>query len=256
LAVAANEEQQIDQQALQFVRQFQSLERAELYFLSEVCQIDKDVTTKLKAGVEQRAKAAARKFSSTQHRMMRGQGEAGGHQDARSLTQEGIYEALKAQGPPDEVAKYEKQVKLRAEFRKSAAVRNLVGKLDRELVLSEAQREKFLEVLKDKWDDAWGRSMQLFIYGEQYYPLIPDSIVLPHLDAMQKEIWRGLPKQQNNIFFNGLGMMGNEIDEFPADDAEAQAVPQLEAVQEIRVIAVDAAPADEEPAGEAKGNEP
>jgi len=87
--------------------------------------------------------------------------------------------------------------------------------------------------------------MQLLIYGEQYFPLVPDALVLPHLDAMQKEIWRGLPKNQNNIFFSGLGMMGNEIEEFPADDAGAQAAPGEQPVMAVEVIAVEATAVEE-----------
>ena len=251
--VAAAEEQQIDQQALQFLRQFQSLEKAELFFLSEVCGIDRDVTSKLKAESANRAKSAARKFAAGQQRMMRGQAEGGGYLDARRLVQDGMHEALKGAATPEQLGRYEKQIAERAEYRKGAAIRNLVARLDRELVLSVEQRDKFIDVLKEKWDDNWGRSMQLFMYGEQFYPVIPDAIVLTLLDPMQKEIWRGQQRNQNNIFFNGLGMMGNEIEDFPWDDPDGQ--PAAEGERPAAAAAIDFVDG-EQASEEVKGRDP
>jgi hypothetical protein len=241
-------EQQIDQQAQQFIRQFAALHHAELFFLTEMCGTDPQIVAKLKENGDARVKAAARAYAATQQRMMRQPNERTGFADPRGLIQEEIHKELKSLASPEQLATYESQVARRAKARRSAAVRNLVSKLDRDLVLSAEQRAKLLETLLDRWDDSWGRVMQLFIYGDQYFPSVPDELVAPHLNATQMEIWRSIPKHNQSIFFSGLGLMGNEIEDFPWDGEaalnEANGAVRVEAVE-----AVETAVPDKEEAG-------
>jgi hypothetical protein len=68
-----------------------------------------------------------------------------------------------------------------------------------------------------RWDDSWCQSLETLLYGDQYYPRLPDDVVTPHLDAKQKEIWHGA-RQNQNVFF---GFVGNMLpNEDPSEDKE------------------------------------
>jgi hypothetical protein len=82
---------------------------------------------------------------------------------------------------------------------------NLVAKVDRVLILTAEQRDQLTEVLQTNWNDAWNQ-LQMLMYGEQYFPLMPDAKILPLLTATQKAVWRGIPKGQVHFGFD-LGMM-------------------------------------------------
>jgi len=82
-----------------------------------------------------------------------------------------------------------------------------VARFDQQLVLTAGQRERLIESLAAHWQDAWGQALPLFMHGAQFMPrIIPDSVVLPLLDETQKTVWRGLPKQNQQVFWGNLAL--------------------------------------------------
>ena len=79
--------------------------------------------------------------------------------DPRRLIEEGLVQALKSQLPAEQAARYQEELTKRAASRKRLALRNLVARLDHDLVLSPDQRDKISESLAAHWDDSWGQSL-------------------------------------------------------------------------------------------------
>ena len=98
--------------------------------------------------------------------------------------------------PAEQATLYQEERAKRSASRKQLIVRNLVARLDHELVLSAEQRDQLSESLSSHWDDAWGQSLEMFMYDYAVLPPIPDQYIAPYLSEAQKRIWRDrLPPQ-------------------------------------------------------------
>ncbi len=134
----------------------------------------------------------------------------------------------------DQVAKYKKEFAARDEFRKQATIDEMTAMLDEGLLLDDEQRDKIRQSLVSEWQDAWAGNMEaLQQYGEQYYPSLPDKVIVPHLSKIQKSRWDTLQKVNASVGF-GNNMFGAQViadikipDPQPPKDAgeEAAAVP-------------------------------
>jgi hypothetical protein len=158
--------------------------------------------------------------------MMRGirAGEQPGYPDPRKLITEGLSKSIKATLSAEQAARYQEELDKRIENRKQVALTNLVAKLDQDLVLTADQRGKLFQSLSKSWKDSWGQSLEMLFYGEHYFPSLPDNDVIPILNATQKEVWSGIPKQ-NNVFWgwNGMAFVQGAVmdDETWADEPPA-----------------------------------
>ncbi len=73
--------------------------------------------------------------------------------------------------------------------------RNLLVTLDGELFLTPKQREELCTDLSQNWDDAWTVSLALTSTNERgLIVAVPDELIMPHLDPLQRLLWRRLPK--------------------------------------------------------------
>ena len=71
----------------------------------------------------------------------------------------------------------------------------MVSRLDDQVLLTPQQRDKIYEALSAKWQDQWEKwSLMQQVYGDRYFPVVPDQYVVPHLNAEQKTVWQGLQK--------------------------------------------------------------
>src|SRR5262249_38773049 len=165
--------------------------------------------------------------------------------DPKAQIQDGVAAAVNARLSPDQADQYKAELGQRADNQKRVAVRNLVAQLDRDLVLSEGQRERLCEALASHWDANWCRQLETFQYGGQVHPNIPDSVIAPLLTGPQKDVWRSMPKN-NNVFF-GAGFLGNVMldadplgieppDEGPGVQALPRPVPPVQVFQKTQVI--------------------
>jgi hypothetical protein len=200
--------------------QLRPVVRAELHLVGAVCGLSEEQHKEVARGGEQVLKNIVAKCTDRQLAMMHGRGSAA-HFDPRKLLQEGLANALKAHLSPEQLARYQAELEDRAENRKRVTVRNLVSKMEEELILSAAQRDKLYASLYSHWNDAWCQSLELLPVGRPYFPNIPDQYVAPILSEAQKNVWRATQK----VIFDVVGAEGETMDNELLDD-EASARPQ------------------------------
>lgn len=215
-----------DGQAQQYMQQFRPILRAEYHIVRVVCRPDAEQRKAIARDGEQTLREAASKYVDMMRRPMTVAQRA--EAEPRRQIRAGLAKSVKARLPAEMVRKYEEEIAKRDASRKQLAVRNLVARLDRDLVLSPDQRDKIAESLGAHWDDSWCQSIEMFMYDYQFLPPIPDQYVAPFLNDPQKGIWRGIQKVYG--FWGGFGMMGGIMVDDPLEDEELKAA-RLEAAR-------------------------
>ena len=213
LAIRVNNQ---DGQVQQMMMQFRPILRAEFHVIRVACRPTPEQRKAIAQAAEQTLRDATKKYVESMRRPMTAAQRAAN--DPRRLIEEGLVQAIKSQLPAEQVARYQEELTKRAAGRKRLALRNLVARLDHDLVLSPDQRDKLSESLSAHWDDSWGQSLEMFLYDNNYFPPISDQYVAPFLNESQKKIWRGTQRFQR--FFGGFGMMGGVMDNDPLEDEE------------------------------------
>lgn len=194
----------------QFVQQLRPLAKTEFNFVRAVCQPNAEQSKKLKVASDAALKTAVKKFAEIQKKMQNGirAGEEPQWPDPRKLMSEVLLKSVKETMSEESAKRYEAELEKRAAARKRAALLNLVAKIDKDLVLTADQRDKLAESLDKNWKDSWCQQLETFMYGDAYFPAIPDAQVLPVLTEKQKHIWTGIPKQHNMIWgWAGFGFV-------------------------------------------------
>jgi hypothetical protein len=218
----------------QFVQQFCPLAKTELNFVRAVCQPNAEQSKKLKAASDAAMKAAVKKFAEIQKKMQNGirAGEEPQWPDPRKLMSDVLLKSVKETMSEDAAKRYEAEIEKRAAARKRAALLNLVAKIDKDLVLTADQRGKLTEAIDKNWKDSWCQQLETFMYGDAYFPAVPDAHVLPVLTEKQKQIWNGIPKQHNMIWgWAGFGFVqavdiGDDVGVVVEQAVEAKAVEE------------------------------
>ena len=196
----------------QYLQQFRRLTKAEISFVVAVCKPTKEQYQQLQRAGEKTTKSAVKAYADVQKKMMQGNRGNVTYPDPRKLIQTGITRAIVEHLKPEQAERYRAETEKRQAHVKQVAVENLVARLDEELVLTAEQRGKLVESLAKHWQAEWGQSLEMFMYGNQFFPAIPDAVVLPALNETQKQVWHGKPKQQN-VFFGGFGFGGFIVDD-------------------------------------------
>jgi hypothetical protein len=217
----------------QFRGQFQQLLKTELRFVQTVCRPNAEQYKKIKAAGDVALQATVKKFAEVQKQLQQGGFRAGQQPqfpDPRQMISSALLLSVKQNLSADQLKTYEQELASRAAARKRAAMLNLIAKLDRDLVLTAEQRGKFTKLLNDNWQESWEQQLEVFMYGDQFFPVLPDDKVTPLLSANQKSIWSRLPKHQNTIWgWAGMGFLqpvdleGDAVvEEAVAEPAKAQ----------------------------------
>lgn len=206
----------VNQWEQQLAPQFRMLLRGEMHFMRLVTKLKRTEYEKISAEVEPAVKVAIRKYAES---MQRG-GEESNPQGTMS---EAITKAVASNLSPEQSAHYKKEIELRDAARKRLAITNLVAMTDKLLILSPEQREKLSEILTGNWDDSWYQT-QIFMYGGQFFPRVPDAKIEPILTELQRKVWRSANKQQVRFGFSvALGRGGGlQMEEENWDDAPEQ----------------------------------
>jgi DNA-directed RNA polymerase specialized sigma subunit len=120
---------------------------------------------------------------------------------AREIVQDEVMASVRTRLSPAQVARYVSEIQKRKANVRQACARNLVVRLDRELCLTARQREKLCAELAGNWDDAWTVSVVMTSMNEQgVIPTVPDELIVPHLDALQRLLWNRLLKRGKIIW--------------------------------------------------------
>jgi hypothetical protein len=190
----------------QWLPQFRALVTSELNFIHTVCDPTPEQYRTFKGAGDASLQFAAKKFAEVQKRMQQGvrPGQQPQWPDPRKLIAERLAQSVQQTLSAEQANRYAVELERRAAARKRAAVTNMVVKIDRHVVLTTEQRNKLTESLDANWNDSWVSQLEVFMYGDQFLPVVPDDQVLPFLNEKQKEIWTVTARNQNGI----LGWVG------------------------------------------------
>ena len=213
LAVRVNNQ---DGQVQQMMMQIRPVLRAEFHIIRVACRPTPEQRKAIAQAAEQTLRDVTKNYVESMRRPMTAAQRAAN--DPRRMIEEGLLQAIKPQLPAEQVARYQEELTKRAAGRKRLALRNLVARLDHDLVLSPEQRDKLSESLSANWDDAWGQSLEMYLYDNNFFPQISDQYVVPFLNESQKKVWKGAQRFQT--FWGGFGIMGGVIDNDPLEDEE------------------------------------
>ncbi len=209
----------LDAQAAQYVQQFRPMFRAEYYFIRNSCGLNADQRRQLARMGEAMVKTAARQFVEAQQKMMvRGWQQGVEYPDPRKLIEQQLSQEVVGFLSQEQALRYKAELEKRTASRKQVAIDNLVAKLDGDLVLTSEQRSKLVNALATNWKDSWCQSLEMLQNIDSFFPSIPDQVVTPLLTENQKQVWRGIPKNQNVYF--GLMFGGMVMENDPLDDPE------------------------------------
>lgn len=217
----------------QFLQQFRQLSKTELNFVRVVCRPNAEQDKKIKAASDAALKVAVKKFAEIQKKMQQGirAGEEPQWPDPRKLMSDVLLKSVRTTLSAEQAKRYEAELEKRAAARKRAALLNLVAKLDKDLVLTAEQREKLTDALSSNWKDSWCQQLETFMYGDAYFPAVPDAHVLPVLTEKQKQIWNGIPKQHNMIWgWAGFGFV--QAVDIPEEVIAVEQAVEVKAVEE------------------------
>lgn len=195
-ANAAANEAQVDAMA----QQLRPYLRAELYLVREVCDISDDQYRQLAEAGDAALRDVARPLAGNGV-VLRSDNPSAGPDE---LIQKELAGALDEFLSAEQLAAYQTEFDARTEDRKQVAIRNLVAFIDQKVLLSDDQREAMAQSFEENWDESWYRALELFRFGDQYLPKLPDHCILPVLDETQKQIWQARMQGTQTIHFGGL----------------------------------------------------
>lgn len=201
--------QNVERQALQ---QLRPLLQVELLFAKRTCGATGDQMKKIKAELDTHVESAAAELLAMQQNADERQASA--CSTARKLVQQKLTALVEAHLPSDKAALYRGELHKRNSNEREVSALKLVALLDRQLLLSAAQRESLRTALSAKWDDGWTPIVEMSVS----VPAIPDDLIEPQLDPAQIKVWQAMPKLSNvnwgfQIFRNGwFGMPVAEPD--------------------------------------------
>lgn len=211
-AVAVN-----DQQAQQFVQQYRPVVLAELHFIHKVCKTTPEQAKGLSQQADKALQTAATQYADLQRgvrRKVAGQPALSPYTEPHQLVRDVLAAAAKVQLSDEQMARLEEENERRRKEHIDTAVRNLVARLDQELILSEAQRDEIGEALRSHWQDAWFPSIEMWLVQDSAFPNVPNQYVSKSLTAAQKAVWSRMAKAQMGINMIGnfgiFRMMGND----------------------------------------------
>jgi|GEM_PF-959262 len=188
----------------QFRPQFEKLFKAERYRVRLVCDWSPERRRLLARESDRLLNGIVRTYCLAENQRRHGGLQRKPGLDPQQLIRDRVARLVREQFGPDEAGRYFEANRQCRQQRQRVTLLNMVAHFDQQLVLTAAQRERLTESLTAHWQDAWGQALPLFMHGAQFVPRIPDSIVLPLLDETQKTVWRGLPKQNQQVFWGNL----------------------------------------------------
>jgi hypothetical protein len=212
---------QLDALMEQFTPQFRPILRAEYHLARSVCELTAAERTEIAREGEKALGEAAKAYAEMQQKMMRGQWRANeAPPDPATMIEEGLARAIRARLPADRAARYESELAKRENDRKCAAVRNLVAKLDQELVLSADQREKISAEMTANWADSWGRNIEPYLNNANYFPAIPRRLLIPYLNSTQRSVWSAVQQVSTTSWRNAALGAAMTAGDDPLEDEE------------------------------------
>lgn len=213
---------------LQYAAQLRPLLIAELNNVRQNCDLSVEQRGRVRAAAEAELLVVARSMFRQQQPQIRIGGVNAAVSEPRKRIRDAIDAALAETLAEEPLKTYRAESARRSEFRRRAAINYVVARLDRTLYLTPEQRQEVTRSLTDNWQDSWESWPLMQVYGDQYFPVVPDQYIIRPLKPDQVSVWRGLQKIQisslNSIQGNVVeddGWWGPEPLAGPAADAVA-----------------------------------
>jgi hypothetical protein len=237
-AIAGNADQRRqvrDQQLQSFQQMFAAQWKNEVATCLALGEFPAEQKKSLRAVAQQAFDKVGGDWADGQVRMIFG-GQRGGNDgnrapDVRGAVQQAIWKALKESPFPERAELYEREFTTRTAQRQRATIHNLVAQVDRQLTLSDRQREDLEGLLAKEWQPQWVRALEFLQWdGNNVFPNLPPGSVEKLLTPPQVKIWQGLQRiDLNNIWGGGFNFFNQQ--QVPEGD-DAGAAPGDEAAGE------------------------
>jgi hypothetical protein len=114
--------------------------------------------------------------------------------DYHGAIRRAVFSVVERHVSREQWAALQADLRARAVGRKEAGVPLLVAMLDRELLLTEPQRQQIAESLSAHWDDRWCDALEAAFAQQSRCPEVPDPLVAPYLSEAQQDTWRRVPR--------------------------------------------------------------
>jgi len=231
-AVVAAPVQNLDPWIQQMTPQLRPMVRAQLHLIATACSPTPEQRKEFAAEGERVLKDVARRCAEMQ------MGQAGNRKmsDPGQMIAEALGVALKDRLTAEQRARYEAETKARAEARRRLVVNNLVASLDDELVLTPDQRAAIVAAMVKNYDESWCSTLQVLMYGTQFFPTVPDNLITPTLSPNQLNAWKKRNRNGSMAWWN-FGHNGNAIlldDDIDPAPAPAPAAGDAAAVKKTQ----------------------
>ena len=230
LVAGPDAEAQNEAMTQQFIMQFRPVLLEELQFIRLVCS---DLTPGQRSAIKEAGVAGLRQaakemvvFQNRQNEGRGGIGVLGPQPGPRSKIREVVSNVLQQTLNDEQSKVYSAEAAERTAQRKEFAILSLVSRLDGALFLNSEQREKITTDISVNWQDKWEQWLMMgSLYGDQYFPVIPDQLVAAHLNPDQKEVWQTLQKIDFGFWWGG-GDQGQPIDPWWGEDPADACAPE------------------------------
>lgn len=207
-----------------FEQQYRTMLKSELEFIREVCNLPVGDRPRVRAAGEKILKETAQKMAQQQQRNQQPQVARMARAavvNPRAQIREGIATALRDVLTAEQMLHYEEESASRQQARKQAATLDVVSRIDAVLYLSAPQREAITESITSQWEERWEQWLMIHVYGNQYLPNVPDTVVSKHLTPEQKAVWSTLQKIEVGFFDQAHGLVFVDDDWWGDEPVEA-----------------------------------
>ncbi len=209
----------------QFRAQYEPALKVELSFVNRVCKLNDEqrrlVIAKSVEWLDEHVKKVAKAGGQPQPVGVWLGGNQSQAENPRDVVQKNMDRIVKKELPKEAAEIYAKESKEREEFLKRTAVDNLVAKIDKELILTPEQQKKISDALYEHYDPSWAQ-LEMFMHGMDMWPSVPDQWVRPYLTVAQKLAWGRISKNAHHVFFGGMGVEGQAIDDIDLDEGKVK----------------------------------
>jgi hypothetical protein len=209
----------------EYTRQFRPLLTTELQFIVKTCGLSPAERETIASAGEASLDLLVQDYADLLVRRQREgyRSEEPDWPDPREVIMEALRGAVGKTVAADRAKLYEEEIEKRSAARKRVTRDYIVASLDRELLLTAAQRDQLAAVVSASWQDRWERSLEVLHHGDYYFPPLPGEEVLAILTEAQRAIWSGRDRNRRlPRGWTGFGFFQPAPDEAPPQ-AEAAA---------------------------------
>ena len=251
-----------DQQLQSFQQMFAAQWKNEVATCLALGEFSAEQKKALRTVAQQAFDKVGGEWADGQVQMMFG-GQRGGNEgnrfpNVRGAVQQAIWKVLKESPRPERAELYEREFTARTSQRQRATIHNLVSQVDRQLTLSDQQREELEALLAKEWQPQWVRALEFLQWdGNNVFPNLPAGSVEKLLTEPQAKIWQGLQRiDLNNIWGGGFNFFNQQ--QVPAADDAGEAAGEeaagpvvvpgapVEVIETVIDTPVDAVPVEPE----------